>query len=205
MQERGRVVGADDWYRIRWVGDPDLSPDGRRIAFEVSYLDPEADRMAYEVHWREIDGSRGGCLTSMGVADRAPRWAPDGRRLAVVSTRGDQTTSRVLDVDAGAARTPARVTGVVRSVEWAPDGERLVAVVLQPDSPPGNDRPYEIQSMGYRVDAVGVRPRPAGTRVWVQPLRGGPATCLTQEPWEEWAATWSPRSVRRCQRFVASS
>ena len=193
MQERGRVVGADDWYRIRWVGDPDLSPDGRRIAFEVSYLDPEADRMAYEVHWREIDGSRGGCLTSMGVADRAPRWAPDGRRLAVVSTRGDQTTSRVLDVDAGAARAPARVTGVVRSVEWAPDGERLVAVVLQPDSPPGNDRPYEIQSMGYRVDAVGVRPRPAGTRVWVQPLRGGPATCLTQEPWEEWAATWSPR------------
>jgi dipeptidyl aminopeptidase/acylaminoacyl peptidase len=193
MRDRGRVVAADDWYRIRWVGDPDLSPDGRRVAFEVSYLDPGADRIAYEVHWSEVEGSRGGCLTSAGVADRAPRWAPDGRRLAVVSTRGDESATRVLDVETGAARTPARVRGVVRSVEWAPDGERLVAVVQQPDERPGDDRPYEIESMGYRVDGVGVRPRPAGVGIWVQPVRGEAATCLTQESWEEWAAAWSPR------------
>lgn len=193
IRDRGRIVGADDWYRVRWVGDPDLSPDGRRAAFEVSYFDREADRIAYEVHWREIEGSRGGRLTTDGVADRAPRWAPDGRRIAVTSTRGGRTTTRVLDVETGAARAPASVSGIVRSVEWAPDGERLVAVVQQPDVPPANDLPYAIESLGYRVDGVGVRPRPAGLGIWVQPMRDGAATCVTQEPWEDWAATWSPR------------
>lgn len=163
------------------------------MAFEVSYLDPIADRLAYEVHWREVDGRGGGCLTPADASDRAPRWAPDGRRLAVLATRGRETTSRVLDVDGGARRAPASVRGAVRGVGWAPDGERLVAVVQQPGVPPREDRPYEIESLGYRIDGVGIRPRPGGLGIWVQPVRGDTATCLTREPWEEWAATWSPR------------
>jgi hypothetical protein len=47
--DRGRPVEAGDWHRIRWIGDPDLSEDDRRVAFAVSYLEPAAERRANEV------------------------------------------------------------------------------------------------------------------------------------------------------------
>src|SRR5438552_3839558 len=87
-RDRGRPVVEDDWFRVRWIADPDLSSEGRRVAYEVAYLDRDADRIGYQVHWREVDGAAGGCLTAPGTADRAPRWAPDGPRVAVLADEG---------------------------------------------------------------------------------------------------------------------
>jgi dipeptidyl aminopeptidase/acylaminoacyl peptidase len=43
---RRRVVAADDLYRLRFVGDPQVSPDGSRVAYVVSWVDP-ADHTRY--------------------------------------------------------------------------------------------------------------------------------------------------------------
>ena len=196
-RDRGRPVVEDDWFRVRWIADPDLSSEGRRVAYEVAYLDRDADRIGYQVHWREVDGAAGGCLTAPGTADRAPRWAPDGPRVAVLSDESAGWRTRIVDVETGRAHAAAQVAGSVQSVDWAPDGRRLVAVVREPDAGAVEDLPYEVESLRYRVDALGVRPRQARLGVWVQEAEAeGRSLCLTDDPWEEWAAGWSPQGDR---------
>ena len=88
MAKRG--FRADDAYRLRTATDPDLSPDGRRVAFEVFDTDQEQDRLRSSIWVAPVDGSAPPRRFTEGPADRSPRWSPDGRWLAYISVTDDQ-------------------------------------------------------------------------------------------------------------------
>ena len=78
-----------DLFRIQWVADAHLSPDGRLIAFTVTCLDGEADDYCSAIWLVPADGSATPKRFTSGPGkDSAPRWSPDGTRLAFLSDRG---------------------------------------------------------------------------------------------------------------------
>ncbi|HEY7293545.1 MAG TPA: hypothetical protein VH916_00835, partial [Dehalococcoidia bacterium] len=79
----------DDLYRIRWLSDARISPDGQRVAFVHTTLDEAEDDYRAQIWFAEasIDAVRP--LTRGPRRDGAPRWSPDGRWLAFTSRRGD--------------------------------------------------------------------------------------------------------------------
>jgi dipeptidyl aminopeptidase/acylaminoacyl peptidase len=72
--------------QIQRISDPQLSPDGKTVAFEVSVPDLAQNKSQHSVWSVPLEGG-----SPSRLADRAsrPRWSPDGKRIYYVSTVSD--------------------------------------------------------------------------------------------------------------------
>src|SRR5215813_10295924 len=86
-----RGMTPADLFRLQWVSDARIAPDGRTLAFTVTRLDEEADDYRSAIWVVPADGSTPARrFTSGGSKDSAPRWSPDGTRLVSVVRTGDE-------------------------------------------------------------------------------------------------------------------
>src|SRR5262245_29848353 len=83
-----RPMVEQDLYRFVWVADPQISPDGSRVAFVRVAIDSAADEYRTAIWITETSGGAPRALTT-GPRDGQPRWSPDGRTLAFVRAGGD--------------------------------------------------------------------------------------------------------------------
>jgi dipeptidyl aminopeptidase/acylaminoacyl peptidase len=122
-----RPMEPRDLARIRFVSDPQLSPDGRRIAFVVTTLSEEDDEYHANIWLVDAGGGEPRRLTTGAKRDSAPRWSPDGARLAFLSEREGVkgTQLYVLPVEGGEALRLTTIKRGVSSPVWSPDGTRL--------------------------------------------------------------------------------
>src|SRR5690242_20951969 len=122
-----RAVDADDLYRLRFVSDPQISPDGGQIVYVVGWVDPD-DRTRYrsQLMLAPFDGSMPPrALTSGKHRDSAPRWSPDGCSLAFVSDRDERPQLFVLDLRGGEPKQLTTLKRGAGAAVWSPKGDRL--------------------------------------------------------------------------------
>ncbi|MGH7368902.1 MAG: TolB family protein, partial [Candidatus Rokuibacteriota bacterium] len=82
-----RAMVPQDLTRIRFVSDPQISPDGRAVAFVVTTLSEEKDEYLSNIWLVAAAGGEPRRFTTGSRRDTSPRWSPDGSRLAFVSER----------------------------------------------------------------------------------------------------------------------
>ncbi|MFL5580862.1 MAG: S9 family peptidase [Gemmatimonadaceae bacterium] len=131
-----RPMTPDDVMALKGVSDAQISPDGRWVAYVVSAADFKEN--AYDANvW--LVGAGGGDpvqLTRNVKNDNAPRWSPDGRRLAFLSNREENRGQIWLINPFGGE--PERLTeskSGVQGYEWSPDGSRIAYVAAQEPTP----------------------------------------------------------------------
>ncbi|HEX9485142.1 MAG TPA: S9 family peptidase [Gemmatimonadaceae bacterium] len=126
-----RPLRASDIYRIRSVGDPQISPDGQWIAYSVSSADSAKDKSDTDVWMTSWDGETTIRLTSTPESESTPRWSPDNRYLAFSSGRQDGKGGQVwlLDRRGGEAQRLTMLKGGASDFAWSPDAKRLVLVL----------------------------------------------------------------------------
>jgi dipeptidyl aminopeptidase/acylaminoacyl peptidase len=143
-----RPLQVADWYLLRTVGDPQRSPDGAWVAYTVSRVDSAKDRHDSDIHMTGWDGTTTVRLTASDESETSPRWSPDGKQLAFLSSRQGSKGSQIwlLNRAGGEAERISDIKGGVSTIVWAPDGKRLALVVNDPDpaSDSGNARPKPI-------------------------------------------------------------
>src|SRR2546428_1754238 len=113
-----------DITRIRWIADPQVSPDGRRVAFVVTTLSEDRDEYLSSVWMVDSGGGEPRQFTNGPKRDTAPRWSPDGTRLAFLSERDGKKKEQlyVMPADGG---EPTRLTDLKNGVagpERSPPG-----------------------------------------------------------------------------------
>jgi dipeptidyl aminopeptidase/acylaminoacyl peptidase len=158
-----RPLEPSDIYRFLNVRDPQLSPDGEWVAYTVTRADSARDRNVTDVWMVSWDGTQDVRLTSSPDNETSPRWSPDGRHLAFLSSRqeGDGAQVWLLDRRGGEARRVTEVKGGVRAYAWSPDSRRLALVLEQEtdtaraDSARGTARPIVIDRYQIKQDYVG--------------------------------------------------
>jgi dipeptidyl aminopeptidase/acylaminoacyl peptidase len=162
MAKRG--FRPDDAYRLRAASDPDLSPDGRRVAFAVTDTDPEADRLRWSIWIMPADGSAPARRFSEGPTDKSPRFSPDGRWLAYLSVTDDKPEHahvRLAPLDGGAPTRLDELPGPVGQFAWSPDSSRIVVVCrvgapdLEKASAQERNAPRVPRGLAARLDGVG--------------------------------------------------
>jgi dipeptidyl aminopeptidase/acylaminoacyl peptidase len=128
-----KMCTPESLFEMCWVSDPQLAPDGQRVAYVEHWIEEvekeSKKRPAYRSALFLSDGPdrqpRRLTYTATGN-DRMPRWSPDGRELAFVSTRdGDKPQLYVLDLAGGEAQQITRTKELSEGVQefsWHPSG-----------------------------------------------------------------------------------
>ncbi len=128
LHAQTRPFTFDEMMKVRRVSDPQLSPDGKWVAFTAAVYDVEKNSKNTDIWLVPSQGGEPWQMTRSIKADERPRWAPDSKRLAFVSARSGASQIWILSIEAGEASLVDTKSVEASGVLWSPDGNRLAFV-----------------------------------------------------------------------------
>jgi len=188
-----RPFSLDDLSRVRDVREPQISPDGAWVAYTVSTSDTAEDRSTSAVWMASWDGSRNVRLTTSKSGEHTPRWSPDGRWLAFLSSRDDDHTQLwLLDRLGGEGRKATTLPSDVDDYVWAPDGRRIALVAEDADTAkPKTPPPIVIDRFQFKQDERGYLGKQR-RHLYLLDVESGKTAMLTSGDYDELLPAWSP-------------
>ncbi len=216
-----RRITPDDLLRFRLAGEPQLSPDGSRLAFVVASIDKEQNEYRHRIYLMEATpGASAIPFTSGPKSDRHPRWSPDGSQLAFISDRSGKPQIWVMSAWGGEARQVTRFReGVNSAPVWSPDGKQIAFTAeVGPEGPGREDdkddetdlfRKYtrdvkRITRIFYKLDGVGYLNPDNHQQIFIIDVEQDEPEPrqVTTGPWNHRDPAWSPDGTHLA--FVAN-
>jgi dipeptidyl aminopeptidase/acylaminoacyl peptidase len=210
-QAAKHVITVDDFARLKTVGDPQRSPDGKWVAYTVTTVNVEKDKRDTDVWMVSWDGAQTLRLTSSPDNETSPRWSPDNRYLAFLASRGTEDEKKkggqvwLLDRSGGEAQKLTDIDGGVSDVSWSPDSKRLVFTVSdkdpsdEPEKLEGWKRktapPIVIDRYHFKQDRDGYLTR-LYAHIWIFDIAAKKAEQITKDSCEDSSPVWSPDGTR---------
>jgi dipeptidyl aminopeptidase/acylaminoacyl peptidase len=212
-QPSPRGITPEDYFAFEFISDPQISPDGKLVAYVVTKVDRAQNRRNSSIWVAATDGGRAPWqFTTAPQSANSPRWSPDGKSLAFLSSRpvesNPATTAEtpraqvyLLSMNGGEAKRITNLKNGVSVFRWSPDGTRLAVVsrVGPSDSRPENkDRSdvrhyrntqYKFNDTGWFDDRR--------THIWIVEVKSGSAKQITEgDDWNDSDPQWSPDGTR---------
>jgi len=185
------TISPDDVLKLRFVQSADLSPDGSRVVYAVSWADAEGQGDRAALFLLDVERGLWRQLTAGTARDLSPVWSPDGSEIAFVSDRAGQQQLFVISPDGGEARQVTRLPlGVSGAPDWSPDGTRLAFSALAASERRDPTRPYRVTRTYYRLDEVGYV-EDSLLDVHVVEASGGEPTRLTHDAFMNTLPRWT--------------
>ena len=183
---------GEDLFDLAYATDPQISPDGNRIAYVRQQNDIMADRAVSSIWMVDVSSGEQTPFAGGNGGVFSPRWSPDGSRVAYVSTEGGSAQLWVKWLASGEA---VRLTGLPSSpssIAWSPDGRSIAYTMMVDDSAPALGsapknrpedakwaEPLEITDLvNFRADGAG-EITPGFEKIFVIPATGGAPRQMT--------------------------
>ena len=121
-----RPLAYEDLIAFDRIGSLAVSPDGGRMAFEVTDYDLDGNTKNRDIWLVTRDGSGLRRLTTADGYDGAPCWSPDGGKIAFVSDRDGTAQIWTIAVDGGEAVKLTDIATGAGGPVWSPDGTSIL-------------------------------------------------------------------------------
>lgn len=128
-----RSFSGEDLFKLEGAVDPQVSPDGSKIAYVRLATDVMADKAVPSIWLVDVATGRQVPLVAGPGAHRSPRWSPDGKRIAYVSSNGASPELHVRWLDGGADSNLTVLPEAPGGIAWSPDGKSIAFAMRVPD------------------------------------------------------------------------
>lgn len=213
-QDTKRNLTVDDLFQLKEVYDPQVSPEGKWVAYTVTTTMLKEEKSETQVWMVPFAGGEPIPMTAKGGSASRPRWSGDGKYLSFLAARGEgKTQVWALDRQGGEAQQLTEVPQGVGSYDWSPDGTRLVLEVQDPSSEelaaqkdeqqgvkpakPRTQPPWIIDRLQTKRDYVGYLDH-RRVHLYVFDLKSKKLTQVTGGDYDDGSPAWSPDG-----RFIA--
>src|SRR5437899_1622512 len=205
-----RNITIDDYFQIRDVSQPELSPDGQSVAYAVLTRMLKEDKNEQRLWMVSTHGGDPSSMTDDGVSSSHPRCSSDGKYLAFLSSRNNgKTQVWLLNRLGGEAAHLTDVPQGVDDFEWSPDSTRLVLILRNPkpedleaDKDKDKDKtaaapkpktppPFVIDRLQFKRDTLGYLDR-RRTHLYVFDGASKKSTQVTSGDFDDSEPAWSP-------------
>ncbi len=135
-------TGATAWdpemqLKVRAVGTPRVSSDGKRMVYTVSeaVTTPEKSEFVSQIWMANIAAKENVQITFGDKSSTNPKWSPDGNWIAFTSNRKDNKNNLyLLSLNGGEAEPLTDVKSAVTNFAWSPDGRSIAFTMTDPKS-----------------------------------------------------------------------
>ena len=178
----------DQILSLKRAGSPEISPDGRSVAYTVR--ETNWDENAFETEIWLADAVTGATrqLTNAKKSSQSPAWSPDGTRLAFISDRTDKRQIYLINPQGGEAEALTNLEEGVSSFEWSPDGKAIAYTATEPKTAALKDRDkkdgeFQVVEQDHRM-----------THLFVMDVSTRATRTLTSGAFTVGSFSWSPDS-----------
>lgn len=119
LAQARRPITFEDLMKVRRISDPQVSPDGRWVAYVQGTVNFEANKIARHIWLVSTEGGEPRQLTRGEGSDTRPRWSPDGQSLAFISSRGGKSQVWLIPVHGGEAAQLTSISTEADGVVWS--------------------------------------------------------------------------------------
>jgi dipeptidyl aminopeptidase/acylaminoacyl peptidase len=206
-----RGITPEDYFSFQFIGDPQLSPDGKEVAYELSIVGQKKNRRESSIWQVATDGSTAPRrLSAEGFSSHAPRWSPDGKTLAILSRRNSDSSASetpkaqiylLAMTGGGEGITLTKLKNGVESYQWSPDGSRIV--VVSASGPLDEIAPADRKSDVRHYKHIQYKYNDTGwyddkrRHLWVVNVASGETKQITDgQDWNDADPQWSPDGTR---------
>ncbi|HTU33550.1 MAG TPA: S9 family peptidase [Candidatus Acidoferrum sp.] len=209
-QSAKRNLTIDDYFRIEEVADPQISPQGKSVAYVVTTHSLKGDEKSSRIWMIPFVGGQAVPLTAEDESSSHPLWSPDGKYLAFLSARGSKDDGDakkqvwLLNLAGGEAQQLADTIQEVDDFAWSPKGDRLVLVLQDPSRDEigaaehkddagwkPKPHPWVIDRLHFKEDEIGYLDR-RRTHLYVFSMADHKLTQITSGDYDDSGPAWSP-------------
>ncbi len=204
-----RAITDSDLFAFRWVAGPQISPDGRQVAYALVTVNAKHDGYETSIWTVATDGASAPRRLTAGLRDGAPRWSPDGATLAFLRPKDGHPQLHLLSLEGGEAQPLTDLPKGAGPAAWSPDGKTIaftssttpedLAKPDRKDDPKSDVRVITLAE--YRSDDEGYVDPAEHAHIWTVPAampgdKAATAHQVTSGAFDENAPQWSPDGAR---------
>ncbi len=194
-----RLVSIQDFYKMKFLREIALSPDGKKIAYTVEWMDKKKNKYFSNLFLITEDGKKNHYIRG-NKNIKNPKWSPNGKFISFILTEREEKKQNiwVIPADGGEAYAVTEADGFFGNYEWTPDSKNIICEFLlkkeDKERIPEKGKPplyYRITRPLYKIDGWGMLPEERN-HIWKVNVRSRRMKQLTFGKNGDYSPTVSP-------------